>query len=523
MQYIEFRAGHFFLRFASKVMRMDYVQYENEDNQKIIDNASDKGLGGNGEGLEGLLHNLTKLMVGVLGLLLYGVLLSNVSIWIAVFLIVISAVQFVAFYFASRFEFHNTVEKGGYMVSQQYFKNQSYDVASGKDVRLYQLQHWLSREYRKVNEKYQHLIAKERFCYFASDLLGLFLQLLRDGITYLYFMNLLKHGMAVSEFVLYIGLIASFSVYFNEITTRLMHMERDQIGIEYLRKLMDIAPVFHHGTGEKLSPSESTYDIVFSHVSFSYPAKEGSESRQILNDISFTMKKGEKLALVGVNGAGKSTIIKLICGFYRPTSGTITINGIDVSDLDLEDYYQYLAVVFQDAFTSSFTIEENVTCKEPVEARDEKCVDAMKQAGIWEKIASLDQKERTYLNKDVSEEGIKLSGGQLQKLMLARALYKDCKVLLLDEPTAALDAIAESEMYEEYERLLKGRTALFISHRLASTRFCDRIIFIENGQVIEEGTHDSLMEFGGRYREMFEIQSKYYKDEEETEYEAVIS
>lgn len=224
------------------------------------------------------------------------------------------------------------------------------------------------------------------------------------------------------------------------------------------------------------------------------------------------MKKGDKMALVGINGAGKTTIVKLICGFYKPTTGNVYINGIDINDLDLEDYYSYLAVVFQDTFTFSFSIAENVTCEIEGKYDEDKCIEAIKKAGLWDKVHSLPKKEKTFLNKDIEDDGMQLSGGQLQKLMLARALYKECKLLLLDEPTAALDAIAENEMYQKYEEVICGKTALFISHRLASTRFCDKILFLENGKITEEGTHDELMSLNKEYAKMFDVQSQYYRE-----------
>ena len=219
------------------------------------------------------------------------------------------------------------------------------------------------------------------------------------------------------------------------------------------------------------------------------------------------------MALVGINGAGKSTIVKLLCGFYMPDEGHIYINGTDLATMDLDAWYRSLAAVFQDAFTYSFSIADNVTCSMGEDYDAEKCRETLKDAGLWEKMQKLPQKEKTFIGKEVSEDGIHLSGGETQKLMLARALYKGCALLLLDEPTAALDAIAENEMYEKYNEMLTGKTALFISHRLASTRFCDHILFLENGKITEEGTHEELMQKNGGYAEMFLVQSRYYKEE----------
>ena len=181
--------------------------------------------------------------------------------------------------------------------------------------------------------------------------------------------------------------------------------------------------------------------------------------------------------------------------------------------MDSESHYQGLAVVFQEAFTRSLTIAENVSCENAEHYNREHCISVLKQAGLWDKVEKLPKQEQTFLNKDMAEDGLQLSGGELQKLMLAHALYQNCRLLLLDEPTAALDAIAENEMYERYREMIKGKTTMFISHRLASTRFCDQILFLEKGKIAEQGTHEELMQKQGTYAQMFEVQSKYYREE----------
>ena len=282
--------------------------------------------------------------------------------------------------------------------------------------------------------------------------------------------------------------------------------------IRWLREFFDLPfPAGHTLPFRPELAEEKPLEICFSHVSFSHPGGD----KRILDDVSFTLHAGEHTALVGINGAGKSTIVKLICGLYQPTEGNITINGIPLGSLNPAQYYKAIAAVFQDPFALSFSIAENVSCSPLEETDRNRCREALIRAGLWEKIASLPQKEETYLGKDMADDGITLSGGEMQKLMMARALYKNCHLLLLDEPTAALDAISENKMYETYSTLLKNKTALFISHRLASTRFCDTILFLENGKIKECGTHDELIALGGSYAHMFEVQSQYYQETEE--------
>ena len=510
-QYIQFRAGYMIRRVVYKVLSIDYVQYEDTKIQKLMNNALNAG-GSNGAGLEGIIHKTANLLVAVFSLGIFSLMVAKVNILLVVLLVVVSLIQIGVYRLASNYELQHSEEKAGYRVNKEYFNHIAYQVNTGKDIRLYRMKNWLTSEYQKANTKYQKIVAKEKMGYFANDLGCLFLQILRDGCCYYFFIQQLQAGMQVAEFVLYLGVIAGFSTYFNQITMQLMGFQRDQISMQYLREFWNMQTLFNHGSGKKMDPKSQGFTVEFDQVSFSYPKEEGEKRIQILDQISFKIEAGKKLALVGINGAGKSTIVKLMCGFYQPDSGCVRINGVDIKEMNLDDYYSYLVVVFQEAFSYSFSILENISCDLLENSDREKGIQALKKAGLWEKIQDLSSQEKTYLNKDIDEEGIQLSGGELQKLMLARALYKDCKLVLLDEPTAALDAIAEHEMYQKYATVLEGKSALFISHRLASTRFCDHILFLENGKIVECGTHDELMDQNGQYANMFQVQSKYYKE-----------
>jgi len=511
-QYIKFRCFYMGSRIYRKNMEIDYCQLKNPEIRKLKEKGNE-AFWGNNWGMEGILHNDVVMMKAFLGLLLYAGLISGVSPWIVFMLIGISVVQIASFKLVNKYEMQQKDKKAELDITRNYLDRQAFNVAVGKDVRLYQLQNWLGSQYAKANKVYRKIIAKERGRYFANDLFGLFLQLARDVVCYAYLIRRLQNGMAASEFVLYIGVVAGFSAYFSEITSIITETLRFHKSVSFYREFCDLKSEFHHGDGIQLSDDGEAWEVEFSHVSFSYGATEEVAAKKVLDDVSFKLKRGEKLALVGVNGAGKSTIVKLICGFYKPDSGHIYVNGIDVSELDLDEYYKSLAVIFQDAFIFSLTIADNVTGSVDAKYQGECCRQALKEAGLWEKIAGLPKEEKTYIDKYVEEDGIRLSGGQEQRLLLARALYKGCKLLLLDEPTAALDAIAENEMYENYNKMLAGKTALFISHRLASTRFCDNILFLENGKIVEQGTHDALMQLHGQYAQMFEVQSQYYKEE----------
>ena len=252
----------------------------------------------------------------------------------------------------------------------------------------------------------------------------------------------------------------------------------------------------------------ATYAITLDHVTFGYKG----QSKKIFEDFCLEIPAGQKVALVGINGAGKTTLVKLLCGLYKPDSGRILFNGIELNETCRNAFQRNLAVIFQDAIVMSVSIAENISCQ-PLEDTDrEKVIEVLKRANLWDRIERLPQREMTFIGKDLDDNGIQLSGGEVQRLILARALYKEAKMLILDEPTAALDAIAENEMYKMVNDLVEDHTALFISHRLSSTQFCDRILFLENGKIAEDGTHDQLMRKKGKYAEMFDIQSQYYQE-----------
>lgn len=507
-QYIDFRFD-FILLLCNKCLHMDYQLLEKEQVRQNLEKAMNS-LKGNFRGVEGFMHANVRLLSNIFGLILYACIISTAHPLILLLLLIISLIQTFSFNRAKEFEHKKKDEMAEYEVTQRYLQDQAFDLKAGKDIRLYQLNHLIYKVYSDVNYKLKKVKTRIRSFYYLNDVVGIVLRFLRDALCYGYLIYLLMHGLEVSYFVLYLGVISGFATWFTKITEDCSVIARSHLAISDFRTFIDTKDVFHHQGGKVLDDKDMALDIVFDHVSFRY---EGAD-KDVLKDVSFHIKKGEKLALVGINGAGKTTLVKLMCGFYQPTKGRILINGIDIKELNIVKYFEQIAVVFQDAFTTSFTIGENITCLPRGQYDKRKLEKVLKLSGLISKIRLLDKGMDTYLNKDMDENGIQLSGGELQKLMLARALYKEAKLLILDEPTAALDAMAESELYENYQKLLEGRTSIFISHRLASTRFCDYILYLEDGSIKEEGTHDELMNMKGNYANMFHVQSKYYVEEE---------
>ncbi len=386
-------------------------------------------------------------------------------------------------------------------------------MQEGKDIRIYGMIPWLKAVTASVVKKKDEVEKKAANYQLRSLLLTGLLILLRDGMAYGYLIYRFLHiQMNIGDFALYFTAITGLGNWLTGLVASIGSFLEADYFVESFREFMELpAPTQEEANEEVL---KAPYTFIFENVSFSY-IQEGEETQEIpvLQNLNLTIGPEEKLAIVGVNGAGKTTLVKLLCGMVSPKEGRVLVNGIDIRAISKKDYYKLFTAVFQHSGVLPVSIAENVML-DIREAQDKELMwQVLEQAGLEKAVKELPEKEMTLLVKEVSEGGVELSGGQLQRLLLARALYKDAPVLLLDEPTAALDPLAESEIYERYHQFTEGKTAIFISHRLASTRFCDRIIFMENGAIREEGTHEELMKAGGKYAEMFQVQSRYYQAE----------
>lgn len=305
--------------------------------------------------------------------------------------------------------------------------------------------------------------------------------------------------------------IADFTMYFSAITTLAVTLSTI-IGIigDYMRLQLNISDFEEiDNTIERLIDTKkdlnyNNLDIVYSNVSFAYPNSENF----VLKNVNITMPQGEKIAIVGKNGAGKSTFIKLLCRFYKPTSGTITIGGIDIWNIDKATYDKLISAVFQDYQNFAFTISENIAMDRSNQRYEMHNI--INTIGLDSVIKNAPQGTETYLTRSFSKDGIELSGGEGQKLAIARAVYKNSAILILDEPTASLDPKAEDEIYQTFFRVSKNKTTVFVSHRLASSTSANRIVVFEKGQIVELGNHSQLLQYNGIYASMFKKQGSAY-------------
>ena len=347
------------------------------------------------------------------------------------------------------------------------------------------------------------------FCAWADILLSL----VREGIVYVYLVYMVTQGhMTIADFTMYAAAVAGFRGAFETAVRHLADLQGLSMQITDYRTFMS-RPDEMELARETLPIPPGPYEFRFRNVSWRYPGS----SDYVIRNLNLTIPKGQRQALVGQNGAGKSTFIKLLLRLYDVEEGEILCNGINIKKFDRRAYYELFSAVFQEVLPLGFSAADNVGVSDGEHMDKQRVEQCIGKAGLADKMKSLKYGADTCVLKSIDDEGIDFSGGEKQKLMMARALYKDGAVMVLDEPTAALDPLAEREIYESFDRMTGGRTAVYISHRLASTRFCDAIALFEKGRLAEYGTHEELMKRQGKYAEMFRIQAEYYRKEEDSQ------
>ena len=504
---ISVRCNGFVVRANQKVSTTSYPNLQDQEFMKKTTRAAD-AMSTNDAAVEGIWATLTELATNILGLVIYLILLANLTTWVVALVLVTTIAGFFVTRHVVGWEERNIHQRNEITNPLMYLQKKRNDRDIAKDIRLFGMGPWLFDINASLMRALKAFSGRRERVLLIGSVTDVVLTFVRSGVAYIYLIGLVVAGeLSAPEFLLLFTAVGGFATWIGGVLSEFNTLRRHSLEISNVRDVFDYPEPFNLEGGIPLQPEAGKeYQLELRNVSFRYPGAE----TDTLTNINLTIAPGEKLAIVGLNGAGKTTLVRLMSGFHDPTQGEVLLNGQDIRQYNRLDYYKHFTAVFQEYSILPISISENIAQTLPDEIDHRRVKECAKRADIASKLEEVGYD--TPLTKIVFEHGIELSGGETQRLILARALYKDAPIILLDEPTAALDAIAEKEMYEKYHELTANRTSIYISHRLASTRFCDRIILVEEGAITEEGTHEGLIQQNGRYAELFDIQSQYYRE-----------
>ncbi|MBU5428307.1 ABC transporter ATP-binding protein/permease [Tissierella pigra] len=515
------------MRINEKIISMDYQHVENPETH-ILRTKITEGESMNGGGVYALVNYFDELITGLVTLFTSIILImeifkvnSNVGesigfinstifnmIFIAI--LVICTIYNLKLKENSQNKFFNSFNR---MISYNrmffFYYDQISDYNSGKSVRLYHQQPLLNKKSENMCNGFHQIlneIISDNIKYGAAN--G-FISSLLSGLVYIFVgLKAMSGSITIGNIVKYTGSINQFMAGSGMVLMAIVGLKANNQYLQLYMDFLNIEGEKYKGTLPVEKRDDDEYEIEFRNVSFKYP----KTNNYVLKNISMKLNIGERLAIVGMNGSGKTTFIKLLCRLYDPDEGEILLNGIDIKKYDYDEYLNLFSIVFQDFKLFSFSLGQNVAAS--VDYNISKVEDILIKAGLKERLATLSKGVETPLYKDFDEDGVEISGGEAQKIALARALYRNAPIIILDEPTSALDPIAEFEIYSKFNELVGTKTAFYISHRLSSCRFCDEIAVFHEGRIVQKGNHESLLkDIDGKYYELWNSQAQYYNEE----------
>lgn len=495
----------------AKTLSMEYETLETPEMLDRLQKAK-RATSGDWQGVQGMMTYMQTMMTYVVSVIVSTVIMASFNPWIILVVGILSVIQFLFFDYIRR---KDKKEMWDAMMPHwrklEYMENVTTDFSYAKDIRLFGMRNFLSKRQKKVYDKELEHWRKSRQYWVWNTLFAHGISFIRNLIVVGWLIwSVVSDGLSIGNFTLYFASSMAFSEAAMQVLAAVAGLKERSAHTDDFRSYMDI-PIGDETAETIPIPEAEEYKFTFENVSFRYKGQE----KYALKNINITLSPGEKLAVVGLNGAGKTTFIKLLLRLYDVTEGRILLNGTDIRRFDRAEYFRMFAPAFQDVTVFAFPMSENVSMSEPFNTDKDRAEEMLRSAGLGEKIDSLEKGVDTELLKVLYDDGVDLSGGEKQKLALARALYKDSKIIVLDEPTAALDALAEYRLYQSFDGMIGKKTAVYISHRLSSTRFCDRVAMFAKGEMVESGTHEELMALDGEYAEMFRVQAQYYVEDKD--------
>ncbi len=489
------------------LLKLTKIELGFAENSMFLNEVSkaNNAVEGNNSGLEGIYHEVYGVGKSVTAFIFLSIILVKVHVLIpviallSVFLLTISENAYKRYMEGLEPEFQKVERKLSNL------NDKAQDFNYGKDIRIFKMHHLFDRFNKKFLASYSLLLKKLRIKYATTSIMKALSIAVLDGlILYLVGLEYIHNKLSASSLLMIISIILVYSLQIVEITRVIGYVYKESVSVSYLYDLMDADLEIKGGSKKNIEDRPS---LVFEDVWFKYPLSDN----WVLKGLNLEIEYGEKIAIVGVNGVGKTTLVNLITGLYQPQKGRILFGGVDLLELSQDRINELISVVLQQYEPLAFKIKENIALtKENID--EQRVIDSLKKVNLMDKVESYKNGIDSYMLRIIEDEGVVFSGGENQKLSIARALYKKgTKLIILDEPTAALDALAEEKIYTELKELTNDESMIFISHRLASTRFLDKIVLINEGKVEQIGTHNELLRADGLYKEMYEKQASYYE------------
>ena len=488
------------------------TSYPNSSDLSLLQEKerADRALDSNSSAGEAVWRVMTEIFQNLLGFGIYLALFLSLDPVLILLAVATAALSYVCSLRTNKWSYDHRQEGAALGQKMSYIRQTAGDRGALKDIQIFGMSSWLRQVHDAVLKLFRDFQLREQRVRLLGDLAEVALTFLRNGAAYGYLLALaLGEGLSVSEFLLYFTAVGNFTTWVTGILKGFGELHQFSLELSSVRSYIEAPEPFRMEGGKAIEPDTSLpYTLELRDVSFRYPNTE----TWALRHVNMKFQVGSRLAVVGENGSGKTTFIKLLCRLYDPTQGEILLNGIDIRKYSYRQYIDLFSVVFQDFQLLAFPLGQNVAAA--VEVDKGRAASCLEMAGFGKRLAALPQGLETPLYKEFDESGVQVSGGEAQKIALARALYKDAPFVVLDEPTAALDPVAEMEVYENFDKIVGDKTAVYISHRLSSCRFCDDIAVFDHGHIVQQGSHDTLVEAPGKYQELWHAQAQYYAKQE---------